>query len=321
MKKYFIILCSIIMCFSACTKTQPKETNTAQEIQNAQDNGKTMTLYYPEKAIVIANKLNVRDTSSFTGNVIDQYNFGKEVTIYVIRDYGNVINDEYNCWYSLSHTENIWVNSLYIKTFPFFVSSEEKKEDIWNPYVSKSIIQIEDIKKVNNKNVFIICNDYDVYDNSYKETLSIEIDSLLIINDLHYNIIDNKYDNLYRLTEIIEGIAGYLLSRIIQKEYLVEGEFKDTGSIYYNDGYRATYHILADEFIRKLEITNENEQFLPGLCIGGKSAYLEKILGTPSEKKYNESGYLTWYYYGNHSPLYFEIYNDKIISVNWFIDI
>jgi len=57
------------------------------------------------------------------------------------------------------------------------------------------------------------------------------------------------------------------------------------------------------------------------LRIGVESSYLEKLFGKPSEKEYNESGNLVWYYYGNHSPLYFEIDNDKIISINFFMDI
>jgi len=323
MRKYLIILCNIVICFSTCTKTQPKEINTIQEIQNEKNIVNSLenviTTYHYDKAIIIADKLNVRDDSSFTGNIIDKYSFGKEVTIYATRDFGNVINNEYNCWYKLSNTEDVWANSLYVRRFPIYISSEEKvKDSFYDRYTSKAFIEIIDIIETNNKKYFIIGYGGSNYDKFQK----IEIGSLLIVDDFHYNIIDNKFDNLFKLSENMCQIVEKL--SIIKKEYLIKGEFEKTDSEYYFSGYRAIYHVLNSGFIKGLKITNKDEWLSFGLRIGTDSSYLEELFGAPTEKEYNESNNLVWYYYEsylyNTNMIYFEIDdNGKIISINNFI--
>jgi hypothetical protein len=267
-----------------------------------------------EKAVVITDNLNIRNAPSLNGTIIDKYHFGKIVIIYAIRDYKNTINGEYNCWYKLSNAEEVWANALFIKRFPFFINSVEKD------YQDSSItIEINNIEQIGSKYYFSI---YLLPDS--ENSIQIEINKTILVNDLHFNIIDNNYDNVYKLTyENMRKLKIELLPIIIQEKYLVEGTFGSSGSTYHMPGYKARYLVWDNGFISKLEISNKDEYFLSGLRIGEKSSYLEKILGFPAEIRYSESYNPIWIYLtsfnNNHVPqtISFEIENENIVNIKW----
>jgi hypothetical protein len=270
-----------------------------------------------EKAVVITDNLNIRNAPSLNGTIIDKYHFGKIVTIYAIKDYRNTINGEYNCWYKLSDTEEVWSNALFIKRFPFFINSAENiiLDDRWN---ISTTIEINDIIEINSKYYFGI---YLLPDRTNK--LQTGIDKTILINDLHFNIIDNNYSNLYKSTyENMKELIDELHPIIIQEEYFVESiPFADGGGIYYMPGYKAEYNDIWG--ISKLEITNKEQNFFYGLRIGERKSYLEKIFGLPMEIKYSGYNNPIWVYrtspHYHHSPytLSFEIENEQILNIIW----
>jgi hypothetical protein len=273
-----------------------------------------------EKAVVITDNLNIRNSPSLDGTIIDKYYFGKIVTIRAIRDYKNSINGEYNCWYKLSDTEEVWANALFIKRFPFFINSIEKDNSagIYGILSTSITIEINDIIEIDRKYYFSI---YFLPDRTNK--LQIEMDKTILVNNLHFNIIDNNYDNLYKSTyENMNELINELHPIIIQEEYLIQSTVGRSG-IYYMPGYKADYTTAFGGFITKFEVSNEDQYFFCGLRIGEKSSYLEKIFGFPTEIIYNESHNPIWVYrtspYYEHMPqnLCFEIENNQIIIIKW----
>jgi hypothetical protein len=288
------------------------EETQEQKIDSSQTQRVTDILVN-EKAVVITNNLNIRNSPFLNGTIIDKFYFGKIVTIYAIRDYQNIINGEYNCWYKLSNTEEVWANALYIKKFPFFINSDENFYSSNLLYNSnfKHIIKINNITENNGIKYFNIIHGYN------GDELEIEMDIKFSIDAYHFTILDNYYDNLYKIVnENIYTIKDKIFPMIIPDKYLIE-----TDDIYEMPGYKVICHVMSSKyggFIRKIEITNKEEHFICGLQLGEKRSYLEKIFGIPTEIIYDEYNELILSYrVFPDEYIRFIIENDGITSIEW----
>jgi hypothetical protein len=287
------------------TKVQKTDTSQTQHVPDILVN---------EKAVVTTDNLNIRNLPSLDGTIIDNIYFGNVVTIYAIRDYKNTINGEYNCWYKLSNTEEIWANALYIKRFPFFINSDEYIDwsHVFYEYPSRAIIKINNFNEFNGKYYFTIIHGYSDEPNE----LDVEMNTMISIDDIHFTILNNNYDNLYKIVnENIYKINEKLFPTITYDEYLA------SGGIYEKLGYKAFYSYINPAyggFIKKLEIKDKEERFICGLRLGEKRSYLEKIFGFPTEIKYDKSDNIIFSYsLFNDEFVRFKIENDEITIIEW----
>ena len=357
MKKIFAVLVTILVCFPSCEKaplqepdaTETQKTNVMemQELDTtgfiqAQDTDVQQARHIIgvpvyEKAVIITDNLNIRNSPSFESAVVDKYYFGTVVSIYAIMDYGDVVNGEYNCWYKLSDTQEIWANSLYIKRFPFIVGSVESKWDYaYIPYT----IEINDVIKTDMLNTAEENGGYRfklLFLPYIHEALHVKIEKTILIDGfrineskggLHFEIIYNKYDNLHKLVnENMLQLKKRLQPIIMQEKYLVEGVLGVPDSVYSMPGYKVYYTAMEAGLINKMDVSTENERFLYGLRVGEKSSYLEKVLGSPIEIRYSERDNQVFYYITSLDNAYapeiltFEIENGKIINIGWYIDL
>jgi len=325
MKKIFILIAFSIFLIT-CIKTNKNETESAlyiQEEKNINENiiddnimlEYTKIEYIEEKAIIITDNLSIFDSPSFFGKKINQLAFGSIITIYAIGNNYNLANEQFNYWYKISNTEDLWINALFVKKFPFYVNSEEKGR--WNEFHEVNIL----INDINNGEYLINIP------LRKEEEINIEVNKNIVIElfsfgklvEYNFIIFNSKYDNLCKLLmEYIYDTKRRIQSVIIQNEYLIEGNFMETDSIYYMPGYKAYYTIHNTGFIKGLEITNKDEEFLFGLRAGESSTYLEILFGPPMDLEYSNSKNLIWVYYIlNGIKVYFEIENDRVLSINY----
>ncbi len=83
-----------------------------------------LILSHADEGINITDVLNVRDSPSISGNVIQQSKFGEIFSIYDEKGTGTMINGIQDLWYKISRTEEKWVNGYYMRKFPFYIASD-----------------------------------------------------------------------------------------------------------------------------------------------------------------------------------------------------
>jgi hypothetical protein len=162
-----LVFLGCIILFSCLPKQQSNETMPSQEengalpsiapIQSAQymhpQETKDVPFIY-NGAINITNNLNIRSTPSTKGNILRQSSFGEYFSIYEKRGSGNIENGVMDLWYRVS-TEGEWINGLYLRTFPFYIASDETFPDnIGKNYgfnLNTVIIKIEGYREMDGK--------------------------------------------------------------------------------------------------------------------------------------------------------------------------
>ena len=75
-------------------------------------------------ALNVFNNVNVRNAPSLQGDVLRQSFFGEIFEIFETSGSGKIEDGVFDLWHRVSENEE-WVNALFLRSFPFYVASEE----------------------------------------------------------------------------------------------------------------------------------------------------------------------------------------------------
>jgi hypothetical protein len=134
------------------------KNNVSQNID--QQNYTSESIQTPEKepffisdgCINITKKLNVRNAPSIKGKIIRQASFGD--CFHIWEEKGSKITKDgvFDLWYKVSADKEEWINALYARKFPFYISSDEKiKVKDRDIEYRKLIMKIEGYREIDGK--------------------------------------------------------------------------------------------------------------------------------------------------------------------------
>jgi len=248
MKKYFIILFCIIMCFSACVKTQPKEINTAQGVQNKQDNEITI-LPTNEKAVINSD--------------CDYFIYYSDTPSGKLTKGQNVIILDY--YYSRLHDGNI---DIYVevetldktvkgRVIETYISYSKPLHNLWfkNIPLTRSYYYTESVEYIYKKE-FLPMTDEDVdEEDTIKMMRWFFSPRMMLISERYLFIGNGEYGSVFRIISVDEKNKNtYVLKlfNLFPKGVSPEGEFE------------IVLHV-EDDSITITQIINENKIYLDAL--------------------------------------------------------
>lgn len=148
-----ILILFLLLIFISCKEKNKvsqniyKQNYTSESIQTPEKEPS----YISSGCINITKKLNVRNAPSVKGKTIRQASFGDCFHIWEERGSKMTKDGVYDLWYKISDKEE-WINALYSRKFPFYISSEEKiKIEDRNIEYRKLIMKIEGYREIDGK--------------------------------------------------------------------------------------------------------------------------------------------------------------------------
>jgi hypothetical protein len=186
-------------------------------------------------AINIVNKLNIRNAPSINGKILRQSSFGDCFKIWEKRGNKTINNGVLDLWYKISADKEEWINALYLRSFPFFISSVEKLNNEYSDEeYSRITMKIEGYREINGKKELMADIDsidrgtdpdtnFRVYFTPVEFRGSIELQEEYSFNSRHrefkyisdyiqseykITLIDNTFENLRTYSLEIEEISN-----------------------------------------------------------------------------------------------------------------
>jgi hypothetical protein len=349
MKKYrnILIVCLLLPLISCKGKNNVSQNNKQPDISKSIQNmpGEEQT-FISDGCINITKKLDVRDAPTADGKILYQSSFGDCYKVWEERGSKKTENGVFDLWFKISADKEEWINALYAKKFPFFISSSERIDfkNEYNEEYRKMTMKIEGYRETGGKKELMAkVEGFDRKDTSFytsvefrgfvelQEEYSFPTDQKVykmisgnIQSEYKITLLDNMFENLRSYSSEMEKI-GELYNRHIDEEdepvykYRYENYTNiddiDTNDVDYED-------YLMGYIWRKTIVINSPEIVLTGIRVGSKGDDVFVQFGndfTSLSVKYTEQiTYSLGYHFNNgYYPIriIFVLNDDRVVRI------
>jgi len=149
-----IFILFLLLILTSCKGKNNVSQNIDQQnyISESIQTSEKEPFFISDGCINITKKLNVRNAPSVKGKTIRQASFGDCFHIWEEKGSKTTKDGVYDLWYKISADKEEWINALYSRKFPFYISSEERLKALsYDGEYRKLTVKIEGYREIDGK--------------------------------------------------------------------------------------------------------------------------------------------------------------------------